>query len=88
MINYALDTIKSCDDNFQSILFFIFMGTPTVMRFHIDTLLMVFFYLNRNAYTMVLHKHGERLYSGLKQVVTEHLVEKVWTSFISREKIC
>ena len=26
---------------------------------------------------MVLHKHGERLYSGLKQVVTEHLVEKV-----------
>ena len=31
----------------------------------------------RNAYTMVLHKHGERLYSGLKQVVTEHLVEKV-----------
>lgn len=33
--------------------------------------------LYRNAYTMVLHKHGERLYSGLKQVVTEHLVEKI-----------
>ena len=26
---------------------------------------------------MVLHKHGERLYSGLKQVVTCHLIEKV-----------
>ena len=33
--------------------------------------------LIRNAYTMVLHKHGERLYSGLKQVVTDHLTEKV-----------
>lgn len=32
---------------------------------------------NRNAYTMVLHKHGERLYNGLKGVVTEHLEEKV-----------
>ena len=26
---------------------------------------------------MVLHKHGEKLYSGLKQVVTDHLTEKV-----------
>ena len=26
---------------------------------------------------MVLHKHGEKLYSGLKQVVTDHLIEKV-----------
>lgn len=26
---------------------------------------------------MVLHKHGERLYNGLKIVVTEHLEEKV-----------
>ena len=26
--------------------------------------------LYRNAYTMVLHKHGERLYSGLREVVT------------------
>ena len=31
----------------------------------------------RNAYTMVLHKHGERLYSGLKEVVTNHLESKV-----------
>lgn len=31
----------------------------------------------RNAYTMVLHKHGERLYSGLKEVVTNHLENKV-----------
>ena len=33
--------------------------------------------LYRNAYTMVLHKHGERLYSGLKEVVTNHLENKV-----------
>lgn len=33
--------------------------------------------LYRNAYTMVLHKHGERLYSGLKEVVTYHLETKV-----------
>ncbi|XP_028415376.1 cullin-3-A-like [Dendronephthya gigantea] len=33
--------------------------------------------LYRNAYTMVLHKHGERLYTGLKRVVTEHLEQKV-----------
>lgn len=34
--------------------------------------------LYRNAYTMVLHKHGERLYSGLKEVVTNHLEKQVW----------
>ncbi|KAJ8920768.1 hypothetical protein NQ315_004908 [Exocentrus adspersus] len=33
--------------------------------------------LYRNAYTMVLHKHGERLYTGLKEVVTHHLELKV-----------
>ncbi|KAL4220045.1 Cullin-3 [Mactra antiquata] len=33
--------------------------------------------LYRNAYTMVLHKHGEKLYSGLQEVVTDHLVKKV-----------
>lgn len=33
--------------------------------------------LYRNAYTMVLHKHGEKLYTGLRDVVTEHLVLKV-----------
>ncbi|XP_066159068.1 cullin-3 isoform X1 [Euwallacea fornicatus] len=33
--------------------------------------------LYRNAYTMVLHKHGERLYTGLKEVVTQHLEFKV-----------
>lgn len=36
--------------------------------------------LYRNAYTMVLHKHGERLYKGLRDVVTSHLVEKVNTN--------
>ena len=33
--------------------------------------------LYRNAYTMVLHKHGEKLYNGLSEVVVEHLVNKV-----------
>ena len=40
--------------------------------------------LYRNAYTMVLHKHGERLYTGLKEVVTLHLETKVSTAtFVS-----
>ena len=33
--------------------------------------------LYRNAYTMVLHKYGEKLYTGLREVVTEHLTNKV-----------
>lgn len=33
--------------------------------------------LYRNAYTMVLHKHGEKLYSGTREVVIEHLIQKV-----------
>ena len=33
--------------------------------------------LYRNAYTMVLHKHGQRLYTGLQETVTDHLVKKV-----------
>ena len=33
--------------------------------------------LYRNAYTMVLHKYGERLYIGTRDVVMEHLVQKV-----------
>ncbi len=26
---------------------------------------------------MVLHKHGEKLYTGTREVVTDHLVQKV-----------
>ena len=33
--------------------------------------------LYRNAYTMVLHKHGEKLYNGLTEVVTDHLKNTV-----------
>uniref|UniRef100_A0A915CPN1 Cullin family profile domain-containing protein n=1 Tax=Ditylenchus dipsaci TaxID=166011 RepID=A0A915CPN1_9BILA len=33
--------------------------------------------LYRNAYTLVLHKHGEKLYHGLKQVVIDHLQNNV-----------
>lgn len=33
--------------------------------------------LYRNAYILVLHNHGEMLYSGFQEVVTKHLVEKV-----------
>lgn len=29
--------------------------------------------LYRNAYTMVLHKHGERLYNGLREVIQDHM---------------
>ena len=28
---------------------------------------------HRNAYNMVLHKFGERLYTGTKKVITDHL---------------
>jgi cullin 3 len=33
--------------------------------------------LRLNAYTMVLHKHGEKLYTGTREVVIEHLIQKV-----------
>ncbi len=39
--------------------------------------------LYRNAYTMVLNKHGEKLYTGLKEVVNEHLVSKVRRDVLS-----
>ena len=39
--------------------------------------------LYRNAYTMVLHKHGDKLYSGLRDVVTEHLTDKVQKVYYS-----
>lgn len=35
--------------------------------------------LYRNAYTMVLLKHGERLYTGMKESVINHLENKVPT---------
>lgn len=35
--------------------------------------------LYRNAYTMVLHKHGDKLYNGLQQVVRDHLETKIQT---------
>lgn len=35
---------------------------------------------------MVLHKHGERLYTGLKEVVTQHLELKVNYSALSQKK--
>ena len=37
--------------------------------------------LYRNAYTMVLHKHGEKLYTGTREVVIEHLIQKVISFF-------
>jgi hypothetical protein len=33
--------------------------------------------LYRNAYTMVLRNHGEKLYTGTREVVIEHLIHKV-----------
>lgn len=37
--------------------------------------------LYRNAYTMVLCKRGEKLYTGLREVITEHLISKVKKHF-------
>jgi hypothetical protein len=36
---------------------------------------------------MVLHKHGERLYTGLKEVVTHHLETKVWFDWLQYKYI-
>ncbi|CAD5111560.1 DgyrCDS859 [Dimorphilus gyrociliatus] len=38
--------------------------------------------LYRNAYTMVLHKHGQKLYDGLQIVLQEHLVNKVHSDIL------
>ncbi|EDX05113.1 GD21965 [Drosophila simulans] len=38
--------------------------------------------LYRNAYNMVLHKHGNRLYYGLREVVSEHLEHKTFMVMI------
>lgn len=43
--------------------------------------------LYRNAYTMVLHKHGERLYTGLREVVADHLENKVNTAFVYKLRV-
>jgi cullin 3 len=37
----------------------------------------IFEVLFRNTHTMVRHGHGDRLYNGLKEVVTQHLKTKV-----------
>lgn len=37
--------------------------------------------LYRNTYTMVLCKRGEKLYAGLTEVITEHLISKVKKHF-------
>ena len=39
--------------------------------------------LYRNAYTLVLHKQGQRLYNGMKEVVNNHLINKVRQDIIS-----
>lgn len=43
--------------------------------------------LYRNAYTMVLHKHGERLYTGLREVVADHLENKVNIAFVYKLRV-
>ena len=43
--------------------------------------------MSRNAYTLVLHEHGEMLYHGLQEVVAEHLVEKVLNNYFDFLKI-
>ena len=44
-----------------------------------------------NAHNMVLHKHGEKLYNGIKEVVTHHLESIVIflsTYIFSMVKVC
>jgi len=33
--------------------------------------------LYRNAYTLVLHKQGKKLYTALREVINEHLLQEV-----------
>lgn len=39
--------------------------------------------LYRNAYTLVLHKKGDTLYEGVKEVIREHLEEKIRTDVLN-----
>ena len=39
--------------------------------------------LYRNAYTLVLHKHGPRLYKLMKEVIEEHLRKEVSSKVVS-----
>jgi len=39
-----------------------------------------FVQLHRNVYIMVQLRHGERLYTGVKELVTQHLVSQVSSS--------
>ena len=41
----------------------------------------------RNAYTLVLHKQGARLYTMLKEVINSHLISEVSVSLLI-SKIC
>ena len=46
---------------------------------------------HENAHNMVLHKHGEKLYNGIKEVVTHHLESIVIflsTYIFSMVKVC
>ena len=50
-----------------------------------------FFETHENAHNMVLHKHGEKLYNGIKEVVTHHLESIVIflsTYIFSMVKVC
>jgi len=37
----------------------------------------MYMYLCRNAYTLVLHKQGKRLYNTLRDVINDHLLKEV-----------
>ena len=38
------------------------------------------FFASSNAYTLVLHKQGKKLYTALKEVINEHLLQEVSNS--------
>ena len=54
-------------------LFYVVVIVFVVFSFPSYLFFLLNFIVNRNAYNMVLHKHGDILYFGLKEVVNDHL---------------
>lgn len=66
-----LSSFSSCTLSFRALRHLQQQFDPLSVLF----LIFLFLRANRNAYNMVLHKYGDRLYSGLRDVVNSHLRE-------------
>lgn len=60
-------------DNFLIIFSYLVLKKRILKSTKISAQLVLILIRNRNAYNMVLHKYGDRLYEGLKEVVNLHL---------------